>query len=319
MSRMADERDHRAHARGADRATRDRAAARSRNRAPTRIATRCRSSTTRASPTARTAPQERSRLIAVVETPARSNLTRRRARARADRRRHVRLVRAVRQARSTRIDWKRVPGRCSASTASRSGDDVSDASVPRVLLVVCDSWGVGDAPDAAAYGDAGRRHARQHVARGGRPSRAEPGGARARAPHRDRGRRSTRRRWIRPRPRHRAIGRQGHDDRALGDDGDPARASRSRCTPTGSRPRSSSRSRRRSAGGSWATIPASGTEIIAELGERARPHRASPSSTRAATPCSRSRPTRTSCRWRRCTSGAASRDGCSPASTPSAG
>ena len=27
--------------------------------------------------------------------------------------------------------------------------------VPRVCLLVCDSWGVGDAPDAAAYGDAG--------------------------------------------------------------------------------------------------------------------------------------------------------------------
>jgi phosphopentomutase len=30
---------------------------------------------------------------------------------------------------------------------------VSGAKVPRVLAVVCDSWGVGDAPDAAAYGD----------------------------------------------------------------------------------------------------------------------------------------------------------------------
>ena len=29
------------------------------------------------------------------------------------------------------------------------------AIVPRVLVVVCDSWGVGDAPDAAAYGDEG--------------------------------------------------------------------------------------------------------------------------------------------------------------------
>jgi phosphopentomutase len=27
--------------------------------------------------------------------------------------------------------------------------------VPRVLVLVCDSWGVGDAPDAAAYGDEG--------------------------------------------------------------------------------------------------------------------------------------------------------------------
>jgi phosphopentomutase len=32
---------------------------------------------------------------------------------------------------------------------------VTGALVPRVLVVVCDSWGVGDAPDAAAYGDDG--------------------------------------------------------------------------------------------------------------------------------------------------------------------
>ncbi|HEX4941391.1 MAG TPA: phosphopentomutase, partial [Actinomycetota bacterium] len=32
---------------------------------------------------------------------------------------------------------------------------MTGARVPRVLVVVCDSWGVGDAPDAAAYGDEG--------------------------------------------------------------------------------------------------------------------------------------------------------------------
>jgi phosphopentomutase len=32
---------------------------------------------------------------------------------------------------------------------------MSEALVPRVVLVVCDSWGVGDAPDAASYGDQG--------------------------------------------------------------------------------------------------------------------------------------------------------------------
>jgi phosphopentomutase len=32
---------------------------------------------------------------------------------------------------------------------------VTAASVPRVLVVVCDSWGVGDAPDARAYDDQG--------------------------------------------------------------------------------------------------------------------------------------------------------------------
>ena len=32
---------------------------------------------------------------------------------------------------------------------------MTGARVPRVLAVVCDSWGIGDAPDAAAYGDEG--------------------------------------------------------------------------------------------------------------------------------------------------------------------
>jgi phosphopentomutase len=32
---------------------------------------------------------------------------------------------------------------------------MGDPKVPRVLILVCDSFGVGDAPDAAAYGDAG--------------------------------------------------------------------------------------------------------------------------------------------------------------------
>lgn len=32
---------------------------------------------------------------------------------------------------------------------------MSEPHVPRVCVVVCDSWGVGDAPDAAAYGDDG--------------------------------------------------------------------------------------------------------------------------------------------------------------------
>ena len=32
---------------------------------------------------------------------------------------------------------------------------MTTARVPRVLIVVCDSFGVGDAPDAAAYGDEG--------------------------------------------------------------------------------------------------------------------------------------------------------------------
>ena len=36
-----------------------------------------------------------------------------------------------------------------------AGTRVTAALVPRALVVVCDSWGVGDAPDAAAYADEG--------------------------------------------------------------------------------------------------------------------------------------------------------------------
>jgi phosphopentomutase len=36
-----------------------------------------------------------------------------------------------------------------------SEEAAGNVLVPRVLIVVCDSWGVGDAPDATAYGDEG--------------------------------------------------------------------------------------------------------------------------------------------------------------------
>ena len=32
---------------------------------------------------------------------------------------------------------------------------MSGPLVEKVCLIVCDSWGIGDAPDAEAYGDAG--------------------------------------------------------------------------------------------------------------------------------------------------------------------
>src|SRR5581483_1255802 len=61
-------------------------------------------------------------------------------------------------ARSTSSASRRSRGRSSASTASRrvrAGEVVSEPLVPRVLVLVCDSFGVGDAPDGAAYGDEG--------------------------------------------------------------------------------------------------------------------------------------------------------------------
>ena len=39
--------------------------------------------------------------------------------------------------------------------ARAAGGGAVTAFVPRVVVVVCDSWGVGDAPDASAYGDDG--------------------------------------------------------------------------------------------------------------------------------------------------------------------
>ena len=92
--------------------------------------------------------------------------------------------------------------------------------VPRVLVVVCDSWGVGGAPDAAAYADEGSDTL-------GNTSRAV-GGIHAPAleslglglltsiegsPQGGRGHGA--------RMGGRTLRRQGHDHRALGDDGHP--------------------------------------------------------------------------------------------------
>ena len=89
----------------------------------------------------------------------------------------------------------RCRGRRCASGASRQGAARErsrrragrpDALVPRVLVVVCDSWGVGEAPDAAEYGDEGSEHAGQHRPRRGGPRCPGPGVARPRSAHRDR-------------------------------------------------------------------------------------------------------------------------------------
>ncbi len=54
--------------------------------------------------------------------------------------------------------------------------DAGTPTVPRVLILVCDSFGVGEAPDADAYGDAGSDTLGQHGGRGRRAGRAEPVG-----------------------------------------------------------------------------------------------------------------------------------------------
>ena len=144
---------------------------------------------------------------------------------------------------------------------------MTEPSVPRVLLIVCDSWGVGDAPDAEAYGDPGADtlgntartvgglHAPNLEALGlghltsieGVPARAEPGSAHGRATERSAGKDTTTGHWE-------MMGIRL--DRAV-----PVVSER---VPTRDRRtvRGSDRPTR-----SWATVPASGTEIIAELGE----------------------------------------------------
>jgi phosphopentomutase len=92
---------------------------------------------------------------------------------------------------------------------------MSEALVPRVLLLVCDSWGVGDAPDADTYGDRGADtlgntaramggvHAPNLEALGlghltsieGVPARAEVGSAHGRATERSAGKDTTTGHW----------------------------------------------------------------------------------------------------------------------------
>ena len=102
---------------------------------------------------------------------------------------------------------------------------MTGALVPRVLVVVCDSWGVGDAPDAAAYGDEGSDTlANTAAAVGGiRAPNLAALGLGLLTTIRGGGRRG--RTGERRRPRDRALGRQGHHHRSLGDDGDPPRRS----------------------------------------------------------------------------------------------
>ena len=173
---------------------------------------------------------------------------------------------------------------------------MAEPLVPRVLVVVCDSWGVGDAPDADAYGDDGSDTLGQHRRRRWaacalRRSRSSAWASSPRS-------RASRRRAAagnRARPRHGGLGRQGHHHRALGDDGDPAR----RTVPAVS-PRVPARDHRAVRGRDRPPGPGQRPRLGDRDHRRARGANTcgpgGPSSTRAATACSRSRATRTSCR-----------------------
>ena len=138
--------------------------------------------------------------------------------------------------------------------------------VPRVLVVVCDSWGVGDAPDAEAYGDLGSDtlantavavggiHAPNLEALGlgmltripGVEATAEPGSAHGRATERSAGKDTTTGHWE-------MMGIRLDEPFPLYPDGFP---------PEVLRPFEAAIGRE-----ALGNRPASGTEIIAELGE----------------------------------------------------
>lgn len=144
---------------------------------------------------------------------------------------------------------------------------MSEPIVPRVLVLVCDSWGVGDAPDADRYDDAGSNtigntaravdgldvpHLEslglglltdvQGVAR-----KASPGTAHGRATERSAGKDTTTGHWE-------MMGIQLDEPFPLYPEGFPPEIMEPFETATGHR--------------ALGNVPASGTEIIAELGER---------------------------------------------------
>ena len=106
-----------------------------------------------------------------------------------DRDRHVRAVRAVRER-----DRPRAPGgapvgdalciECKQAGERRerraAASGRPEALVPRVLVVVCDSWGVGGGARRRRVRRRGLRHPGQHLPRRRRAARAGPGVARAR-------------------------------------------------------------------------------------------------------------------------------------------
>ena len=143
---------------------------------------------------------------------------------------------------------------------------MSSALVPKVAVVVCDSWGVGDAPDAAAYGDEGsdtlantasavggvRAPNLEALGLGmltgieGIAPRAEPGTAHGRATERSAGKDTTTGHWE-------MMGIRLDEPFPLYPEGFP---------PEVIRPFEEAIGRE-----VLGNLPASGTEIIAELGE----------------------------------------------------
>ena len=136
----------------------------------------------------------------------------------------------------------------------------------RAIVIVLDSVGIGELPDAAAYGDEGsntlgniatrvpltvptlRALGLGRVAAIGEPSGADDSPCAAVRAHGG------------------SVGGQGFGDRPLGDDGHRARPRRFRCFRTASRPSIIDEFSRQTGRGVLGNKAASGTQIIDELG-----------------------------------------------------
>ena len=205
------------------------------------------------------------------------------------RRRHVRDLRTMRRSRSSRERLEALPWAVHVHRLQAGGAAVTGRWYRACCVVVCDSWGVGDAPDAAALRRRGLRHARRTRRRAVGGLHAPNLAALGLGPLTDdRGRRRRGRR--RGRRHGRATERSAGKDTTTGhwemmgirlDEPFPL-------YPDGFPPEVIEPFERAIGRAVLGNGPASGTEIIAELGEEHLRTRRARSSTRAATRCSRS-------------------------------
>ena len=139
----------------------------------------------------------------------------------------------------------------------------------RVIVIVMDSVGIGELPDAAAYGDQGSNtlgNIAQAGAAGAADAPRRSAWAESCALGEGRGSPIRRQSTARLRPDGRGVGRKGFGHRTLGDDGHRARSSRSRRFPTAFPPEIIAEFARQTGRGVLGNKAASGTQIIDELG-----------------------------------------------------
>ncbi len=102
-----------------------------------------------------------------------------------------------------------------------SGDQTSMKPIRRMIVIVLDGVGAGEAPDAADYGDVGSNSLGQYRPHPGRDRPAEHGRTWIGLHHPHPGRAACRAPSGRFRPADASLARQGHHLRPLGADGHP--------------------------------------------------------------------------------------------------